>query len=124
MKWFPRLVIAAVLLAVAAVASILAPRFRNMQSEYATAEAIHELNVFVLANDGRWPVSPADLRGKFPADGEVVIDYTMTSSRLIENRSLLREAVRPRSGKFYTYPHYEQKLDGLHAALLEAKARK
>jgi hypothetical protein len=122
MKWLVKLFLAALLLGIVAVAAILVPKFRNMKSEYGTAAAIHELKVFVLANEGRWPASPGDLRGRFPSDGDVVIDYTMTSSRLIENRSLLREAVHPRSGKFYTYPRYEENLDQLHAALLEAKA--
>ena len=120
MKWPLKLFIAAVLLTAAAVAATLVPKFRNMKSEYRTAEAIHDLTRFVSQHDGKWPSSPADLGGKYPADGEVIIDYTMTSTRLIENRSLLREAVRPQSGKFHTYPHYEKKLDELHAALREA----
>lgn len=123
MKWLAKLFLAAVLLGIAAVAAIMIPKFRNMKSEYGTAQAIRDLTEFVTEHDGRWPASSAELGGKYPTGGEIVIDYTMTSSRLIENRSLLREAVRPRSGKFYTYPDYEEKLDGLHAALREAKAR-
>jgi hypothetical protein len=123
MKWPLRIFIAAVLLAVVWVATNFIPKFRNMKSEYGTAQAIHDLQEFVQRHEGKWPASAADLGGKYPTGGEVVIDYTMTSPRLIENRSLLREAVRPRSGMFYTYPSYEEKLDGLHAALREANAR-
>jgi len=122
MKWPLKLFIAALLLAVATIAAILVPKFLNMKSEYGTAEAIDALSKFVREHDGRWPASPSELGGKFPADGEVVIDYTMTSPRLIENRSLLREAVHPRSGKFYTYPHYQRDLDRLHVEMREAKA--
>jgi glutamate 5-kinase len=122
MKWPLKLFIATILLAAGAVASILVPKFRNMKSEYGTAEAIHDLTEFVEQHDGRWPASPAELGGKYPANGDVLIDYATTSSRLMANRSLLPEAVRPRSGKFYTYPHYEEKLDRLYAALLEANA--
>ena len=120
MKWPLKIFIAAVLLAAVSVVAILVPKFRNMKSEYGTVEAIHDLQEFARQHDGRWPASPEDLGGKYPADGEVFIDYATTSSRLIENRSLLRDAVRPRSGKFYTYPHYQERLNELYNALREA----
>lgn len=120
MKWLPKILVAAVLLACIAAAWVLVPKFRNMKSEYGTVEAIRDLQEFAKLNDGRWPVSPADLGGKYPADGGVMIDYTMTSSRLIEDPSLLRKAVRPRTGRFYTYPHYQERLNELHKILREA----
>ena len=115
MKWPLKLFLAPVLLVAAAVAAILVPKFRNMKSEYGTVGAIHDLQEFVRQHDGKWPASSADLGGKYPVGGKVAIDYTMTASRLIEDPVLLREAVRPRSGKFYTYPHYQKRLNELHA---------
>jgi len=117
MKRLLKIFIAAILLAIAYVAAFLVPKLRNMKSEYGTVEAIHDLQEFARQHDGKWPTSPADLSGKYPADGEVVIDYTMTSPRLIKNRDLLGEAVRPRSGKFYTYPHYQERLNELYGTL-------
>ncbi|MCW1925410.1 hypothetical protein OKA05_22810 [Luteolibacter arcticus] len=120
MKWPLKLFLVAVLLVPAVIAALLIPKFRNMKSEYGTVEAIRDLQEFVRRHDGRWPASPADLGGKYPVGGKVVIDYAMTSTRLVEDRALLREAVRPRSGKFYTYPHYQKRLDELHDTLREA----
>lgn len=101
-------------------AILLVPRFRNMESEYATAQAIGDLKEYLRAHDGRWPESPADLGGKYPVGGSVHVDYSMTSARLIESPSLLREAVRPRSGRFHTFPHYEEMIWSLHEALKES----
>ena len=120
MKWPLRIFFAALLLVVVSVAALLVPKFRNMKSEYGTVEAIHDLQEFARQHDGKWPTSPADLGGKYPVGGEVFIDYAMTSPRLIEDRALLHEAVRPRSGKFYTYPHYQERLGELYSVLREA----
>lgn len=112
------LAIAAAVIIVSIVA-LLAPKFRNMASEYGTAAAIGDLKQYIQQHDGRWPESPSDLGDKYPVGGEVHVDYSMTSSRLIENPELLREAVRPSSGKFYTYPHYDELIDDLHATIRE-----
>jgi len=90
-----------------------------MASEYETAEAIRDLKQYVQQHDGQWPESASDLGGRFPVAGKVHIDYSMTSDRLIESPALLRNAVRPRSGKFYTYPHYDEMIHELHAVLRE-----
>ncbi len=105
---------------IVSVVVILAPKFRNMRAEYATAEAIHDLSAFALENDDRWPSAPADLGAKYPVGGEVYIDYGMTSSRLLADPALLKQSVRPKSGKFLTYPHYEEKLAGLLAVIRES----
>jgi hypothetical protein len=111
---------AAVVLAAVVGAALVIPIFRNMSSEYGAIGAIHDLEEYIRQHDGRWPASPGDLGGKYPIGGEVYLDYSMTSSRLIESPRLLREAVRPKSGKFYTYPHYDEKINELHAVIRSA----
>lgn len=96
-----------------AIAIVLYPIFSNMKSEYETAEAIHDIAVYVRENQGRWPSSPEQLQNKYPVGGDVEIDYSITVGELIDNPEKLRNAVRPRSGKFYTYPHYNKKIEDL-----------
>jgi len=110
------------LIAVALVISIaisLYPKFKNMGSEYATAQAIRDIEAYVQENQGQWPASPEDLQNSYPKGGDVVIDYSVRSNELIAEPGRLRDAVRPRSGKFYTYPHYDAQLDSLLVALTE-----
>lgn len=90
-----------------------------MSSEYGAVEAIGDLKDFLQTNDGRWPTKPEDLASKYPVGGRVHVDYSMTASRLIDSPLLLKEAVRPRSGRFYTYPHYDEKIEELRVILLE-----
>ncbi|MES2569325.1 MAG: hypothetical protein V4710_04640 [Verrucomicrobiota bacterium] len=110
---------AAVLAVIVAAAAVLTPKLRNMGSEYETAQAIEELKEYVERHAGRWPGSSNDLGGRYPVGGRVHLDYSMTSARLIENPALLRDSVRPRSGRFYTFPHYDKMIGGLHAVLRE-----
>ena len=108
----------------ALLAVILGPRFWNMKSEYFTAGAIGDLRAYVRAHEGKWPTSPSDLGDEFPADGLVHIDYSVTADQLIANPDLLHQVVRPRSGKFYTYPRYEEDLEELLAAIKESRPAK
>ena len=101
------------------VAIELYPKLKNMSSEYGTAEAIRDIETYLQENEGLWPDSPEKLGGKYPLDGDVLIDYSVQSNDLIENPDKLNEAVRPRSGKFLTYPHYEWQLEGLLIVLRE-----
>lgn len=103
------------------LAFILGPRFWNMKSEYFTAGAIGDLTSYVRTHEGKWPASPSELGDEFPADGLVHIDYSVAAKQLIADPDLLREAVRPRSGKFYTYPSYEEDLVDLLAAIKESQ---
>lgn len=122
MKRLFRILAVACVAVIATAAILLFPKFRSMESEYATAQAIGDLKEYLRSHDGRWPESSADLGGKYPVDGSVHVDYSMTSARLIENPSLLREAVRPRSGRFHTFPHYDEMIGGLHEVLRESNA--
>lgn len=94
-----------------------------MASEYATAEAIRDLEQYVREHDGKWPQSTADLGDKYPAGGAVHVDYSVTADRLLEDPELLRDSVRPSSGKFFTFPHYDERIRGLHAVLREKNQR-
>ena len=102
------------------VAVSLYPKFKNMGSEYATAQAIRDIETYVQENQGKWPASPEDLQNSYPPGGEVEINYSARSSELIAEPGRLRDSVRPRSGKFYTYPHYDSQLDSLLMTLSEA----
>ncbi len=122
MKRLVKIFALAVAVTIAMTLALGVPRLRNMASEYATAEAIRDLEKYVQQHDGRWPESSSDLGDKYPAGGSVHVDYTATSERLIENPELPRNAVRPSSGKFYTYPHYDETIRGLHAVLRETNS--
>lgn len=119
MKRSLRLLAIAVASVILSAAAVLIPKFRNMESEYATAQAIGDLMEYLRSNDGRWPESPDDLGGRYPANGSVHVDYSMTSAGLIKNPSLLKEAVRPGSGRFHTFPHFERMIGELHGVLKE-----
>ena len=108
------------LLAVVVVAAIsLIPRFRNMKAEYRTIEAIDDIQDYLRQNKGKWPSGPELMGNKYPIGSEVVIDYSMTSERLLQNRKLARDAVHPQSNRFYTRPGYPAKLDELIAVIKE-----
>lgn len=100
---------------------ILYPKLSNMSSEYSTGQAVRNLTDYVLENEGKWPGSPSDLDDRYPAGSGVFIDYSVNADKLIENPDKLKEAVRPESGEFYTYPHYQRDLDALLTALVRAK---
>ncbi|BCX48535.1 hypothetical protein HAHE_24430 [Haloferula helveola] len=119
MKRLLQILAALVVITIIGMIVLLAPRFRNMSSEYGTAQAIRDLKDYVAAHEGQWPSHPDDLGGSYPTGGDVVIDYTISSGEIVGHRELLKTAVRPRSGKFYTYPHYDELLDELYAIVLE-----
>lgn len=98
---------------------IMGPRLRGLKAEYETVGAIRDLEAYVRENDGKWPTSSAAL-GKGYRD-EVIIDYSMSAERILSAPELLRDAVRPSSGKFRTYPNYERDLESLLKAIREAK---
>ena len=106
------------------VGIVLVPQLRNMSSEYGTSGAIHDIEGYLRANEGNWPSDPGHLDNKYPVDGEVLVDYSTTSAELIAQPDKLKQAVRPRSGKFYTYPHYDEKIDGLLLVLRETNGLK
>ena len=97
----------------------LYPKLKNMGSEYATAQAIRDIEAYLRDNQGKWPSSPSQLGNQYPSSGEVVIDYSATSNELVAAPEKLRDAVHPRSGRFYTYPHYDSQLDDLLLTLQE-----
>lgn len=99
---------------------LLDPIFANMASEYETAAAIGKVEKFVLANQGQWPSSKGALYPEQGPHPEVLIDYKVTTSELLADPERLRSAIRPQSGKFYTYPHYDEDLKSLLKALQRA----
>jgi hypothetical protein len=124
MKLFLKVLFALVLMVVIGLIIILYPRFSNMRSEYGTARAIDDIGQYLTRIGGKWPESPADLDDLYPEGGEVFVDYSVTSRELIANPDRLREAVRPRSGRFETYPHYEEELDQLLEILKKTQIRR
>lgn len=106
-----------------AMVVILYPIFSNMRSEYGTGQAVRDITSYVRKNEGKWPSSPEELENKYPVGGKVVIDYSVTADELIADPDKLQEAVRPKSGKFYTYPHYNQHLDDLLRTLKQVRER-
>ena len=120
MRWGRFLKIVALVLIAAALGlgALLGPQFWNMKSEYMTAGAIHDLEAYAQEHAGKWPTLPADL-GDEDRKG-VWIDYSMTSDRILATPELLRASVRPESGKFYTYPRYDEDLESLLEAIRKA----
>lgn len=93
MKRLLQILAALVILTIICTIALLAPKFRNMSSEYGTAQAIRDLKDYVEAHKGQWPSHPDDLGGSYPTGGEVVIDYTITSGEIVGHRELLKSAV-------------------------------
>jgi hypothetical protein len=113
-------IIALIFVALIIVSAVsLYPKFENMKSEYDTAQAIRDIEVYLRENQGSWPRSPEQLGNKYLPGGKVVVDYSASSGQLIASPNTLRSAVRPRSGKFYTYPHYDWQIDDLLLVLRE-----
>lgn len=123
MKRFLKIPGVIVILLMAALIWGLYPKFSNMSSEYGTAGAIGDIESFVIENDGKWPSSSKDLKDRYPVGGKVSIDYSITSEEIIADPAKLKEAVRPRSGKFYTYPHYDQQIENLLKVLKASRER-
>lgn len=121
MKKLIKITISLLVTIVIGIAVILYPKFSNMKSEYGTGQALRNISNYVLKNDGKWPSSPGALDDRYTAGSGVFVDYSVTTDELIENPDKLKEAVRPESGKFYTYPHYQRDLDALLDALVQAK---
>lgn len=106
-----------------AVAAILWPKFDNMASEYGTPDAIRDIEDYLRTHQGKWPSSPADLGYSATRSGrDPVIDYTLDSRRILENPALLRKAVMPKAGRFYTYPHHEENLARLLKVIRETNS--
>jgi hypothetical protein len=119
MKWLihiSALIIAALVIGIAVEAY---PRFSNIKAEYSTAQALRDIETYVRENQGQWPSSPEQLKNKYPIGSEVAIDYSATSDELVTGHDKLRNAVHPRSGKFYTYPHYDRQINDLLLVLRE-----
>lgn len=114
-----KLVLPLVIVAAAVCLWIAGARIDKMKAEYATAAAIRELTIHVARHHGEWPSSPAELANK-PTD-EVWIDFSMSSDRILADPEILKEAVRPKSGSFQTYPHYERDLRSLLETIRKAK---
>lgn len=98
----------------------LYPKFSNMKSEYATATTIHYIQRYIEEN-GEWPRSASDLKLDKSNENLVHINYKITTKKLLENPVLLNESIRPVSGEFYTYPHYERDLVALLQAIKDSK---
>jgi hypothetical protein len=88
------------------VTAALWTKFSNMKAEYVTAGVISKVAVFVERTGGQWPKSWGDL-------GEDQSAFTVVDFSLDPSRATLEEviaAVRPRSGRFRTYPHARDEL--------------
>lgn len=94
-------------------------RVANMKAEYATAEAVSELTAYVVAHEGEWPPSAEALRRK-PSE-DIWIDYSLSSESILAKPEILEEAVRPKTGRFQTYPYHKQNLRSLLKAIREAR---
>ena len=112
-------------LALAAIIAVIAnlwPKFDSMASEYATPAAIEDIKRYLRTHQGKWPTSPADLGYTRSGKDDPVIDYTLESRRILANPHLLKGAVMPRSGRFYTYPLHERDLAELLEVLRETNS--
>lgn len=95
-------------------------KIQNMESEYETVSAIEDLKEYLRSNGGKWPARPEDLGSRYTGPIQVHLDFKQTSEFLIEHPEELKQAVRPESGVFYTYPHYDAKIAELFDVLKES----
>lgn len=116
--WFGLAIVLAALVCVATW--IFGPPLLNMKSEYVTARVISDVRIFVEKNDGKWPKSWQDLGGH---------DYTAFTTMNFNldpdtaSRDEVVDAIQPRSGKYYTYPHAREQLESLYDALAKCRSR-
>ncbi|QJE96568.1 hypothetical protein [Luteolibacter luteus] len=115
-----QILLLAVVVAVLACLWLIGPKIGNMKAEYATAEVIRDLTTYVAGHDGEWPSSAAAFRKEVPTD--VWIDYSLTAERILATPEILKDSVRPKAGKFQTYPHHGRDLSILLDAMRKAKS--
>jgi len=90
------------------VTSDLSRWYSSLAPEYNTARTIADINEFVKKNS-RWPSSWQDL-GTPSAQG-VVVNWTI-DLRACDRHDIMT-AIRPRTGRYRTYPHAESQLNSL-----------
>jgi hypothetical protein len=119
MKQMLKIVALVIVALIIVIVIAMYPTLSNIKSEYATAQAIRDLGQYIRYHEGQWPSAPEDMGSKYPRGGSVFIDYSIRSSALILNPGLLPESVRPKSGIFRIYPHYDEDLSALLLTLKE-----
>ncbi len=91
----------------AVVAWALGPKLANMSSEYETARVIRETQEFVRKTQGQWPKSWADL-GLEDMSAHTRMRFDIDPATA--TREDILSAIRPRSGRYLTYPHADRDL--------------
>jgi flagellar basal body-associated protein FliL len=99
-----------ILIIVFAVAYLLYPKFTNMKSEYATASIMRRIGEYVAAKE-KWPTSAEEI--KVIQVDDVYVNYDVTLEEIVKDKKILENAVRPESGKHFTYPHYKTDINNL-----------
>ena len=115
------LIVSCALLAfVVLVAVIVWPKFSNMKSEYVTAGAISRTQAYVQRTQGKWPRSWSDMGSSDETS------YTRMNFGLDPKSATKEEvmnAIKPRSGRYYTYPHATEHLEELYNEVVKYRER-
>lgn len=92
-----------------------------MRCDYYTVDVILMVQDYVETHDGNWPSSWEDLEGTEHYKGRGLelsvypqysrVDFTLTSDQILEDPSLIYQAVVPSSGKYICYPDARLHLD-------------
>jgi hypothetical protein len=88
------------------VVASLWPKLSNMKSEYVTAGVIRYIGTFIERTGGQWPRSWTDLGKDYSEFTDV--NFSLDPSTATKDDVL--GAVKPKSGRYYTYPHSKEDL--------------
>lgn len=102
------------LLLIGIAAWTLAPKLKNLKSEYGTADAIRATEAFVKEHHGQWPKSWSDL-GMSNQDALTTMNFNLNPNTATKETVLT--AIQPRNGKYYTFPHSVWMLENVYAEM-------
>ena len=98
---------------VGCVVVALWPKVSNMKSEYVTAGVIRDTGLFITKTDGQWPRSWADLG----EDRSRCTDLNFSLDPVKATKDDVLGAIKPKSGRYYTYPHSKEDLEAVYNEL-------
>jgi hypothetical protein len=92
---------------------------RQIKSEYTTADVIRDVTKYVKKHNGQWPKDWSDIPNGHDARRYVRMDFDVRIEKLINEPELIYTTIEPHSGRYYSYPDADLRLDYLRDTLCE-----
>lgn len=89
----------------------------KLRDEYALAQALGRVQIYLENNNGTWPSSAKELYEENEVPDSVYIDYSVTSSELVLSQELLENSIRLKEGDVESYPHFERDIQRIYETL-------